>query len=216
MELGAAYLKAMEDLAKGLALKAEVRLEQLARFPEVISAARPTGDAAEEAAKKRWEGLKEALQLALKEMQASRQREGGALGKELLRLAQEARGHSVEIEKASEGSAAGFAEKIKKRVEALLGSAVHDESRLIQEAALLAERSDIREEIVRLRSHLDELERLLKQGGQAGKQLDFLSQELLREANTMGSKSPDAGLTRKVVELKSVIEKMKEQIQNLE
>lgn len=216
LELGHAYRKALEDLAKGLALPNEVRLEYVARFPEVISASRPQGEEAEAEARRRWDGLKAALQMALKEMQESRQREGEALGKELLRLVESARGIASQIEALSAGAADAFADKLKKKLEALAHAVAVDPARLAQETAMLAERADIREEIVRLRTHLDEFERLLKEGGQVGKKLDFMSQELLREANTMGSKSPDAGLTKLVVALKSEIEKVKEQIQNLE
>jgi uncharacterized protein (TIGR00255 family) len=91
-----------------------------------------------------------------------------------------------------------------------------DDPRVIAEAALLADKADIREELVRFDTHVAEFRRLLSEEKTAGKKLDFLCQELLREANTMGSKSPEASLTQAVVGLKSVIERLKEQVQNVE
>lgn len=213
LELGWAYKRALEKLAEGLALPGEVRLDQVARYPDVISTGESADADAESAA--RWEGFKSALAAALEDMQKSREREGEALEAELRALVKESAAVLSAIEAKSLELTPLFAERLKKKLEALLEKAP-DESRLAQEAALMAERADIREELVRFRTHLAEFTRLLDEGGQAGKRLDFLSQELLREANTMGSKSPDAELTLRVVSLKSEIEKLKEQIQNIE
>ncbi len=215
LELAWAYKKALETLAQGLALPVDIRLEQLARYPEVISASDGEGaDAAAQAAA-RWEGFKAALAAALKDMEASRGREGKALETEMRGLLGNASSLADGIEARSAELAPLFADKLKKKLAQLLEKAP-DDSRLLQEAAILSERADIREETVRFRAHVAEFTRLLDEGGAVGKRLDFLSQELLREANTMGSKSPDAGLTQKVVLLKGEIEKLKEQIQNLE
>jgi uncharacterized protein (TIGR00255 family) len=213
LELAWEYKRALEKLSEGLALTGEIRLDQLARFPEVI---RQGEEATPELNQSRWQGFKAALELALKDLQLSREREGAALGKELDTLLKQALKFVNEIEKKSSELAPLFSEKLKKRLEQILAGALKDESRLAQEAAMLVDKADIREEIVRFKAHGEEFSRLLKEGGAVGKKLDFLCQELLREANTMGSKSPDAGLTQAVVALKSEIEKLKEQIQNLE
>ncbi len=164
----------------------------------------------------RWACLRQALTLALDDLQASREREGKALGAELRGLLARATELAAGIESQSDTLKEQFAERVKKRMTAVLDKFPVDEARVVQEAALLVDKADIREEVVRFRAHVIEVLRLLDEGGAAGKRLDFLCQELLREANTMGSKSPDAALTQSVVALKSEIEKMKEQVQNLE
>jgi uncharacterized protein (TIGR00255 family) len=109
---------------------------------------------------------------------------------------------------------AAFREKLAKRLEELLALPDHD--RLHQEVALFAQKIDVEEELDRLNTHLAEVERVVNTGGPAGKRLDFLMQELNREANTLGSKSVSVDLTRASVELKVLIEQMREQVQNIE
>jgi uncharacterized protein (TIGR00255 family) len=214
MELASAYQKALESLASGLALKPEIRLEQIARFPEVIRSSSEESESAMD--EKRWELFRKALEGALLDLQQSREREGAALGLELRSLIAKARALIVQIEAKSLELVPLFHERLKKRIAAIVEGIAFDDPRLVTEAAMLTDKADIREEIVRFGTHVIEFERLLDEGGVVGKRLDFLSQELLREANTMGSKSPDASLTQMVVALKTEIEKVKEQIQNLE
>ena len=109
---------------------------------------------------------------------------------------------------------AAFQEKLKQRLAEALGSA--DDERIRQEVAVFAVRIDVAEELARLSTHLDEVERVLKAGGACGKRLDFLMQELNREANTLGSKSVVSEVSQTAMELKLLIEQMREQIQNLE
>jgi uncharacterized protein (TIGR00255 family) len=214
MELANAYLASLERLAGGLGLKSEIRLEQIARFPEVISASSEAEEGGDSEA--RWEAFKSALALALEDMQQSRQREGEALGRELGAILARAKGLMSQIEAKSAELVPLFHDKLKKRIASIVEGLPKDDPRLVTEAAMLADKADVREETVRFATHVAEFERLMQEGGAVGKRLDFLSQELLREANTMGSKSPDAGLTQKVVSLKAEVEKIKEQIQNLE
>jgi uncharacterized protein (TIGR00255 family) len=214
MELAAAYRSALEKLAGGLGLSPEIRLDQVSRQPGVIHAAGE--DEAGEGGELRWKGFEAALKLALEDMQKSREREGKALEGELRGLLQRASGLCGQIEAQSDELKPLFKEKLIKRLQGILESIPKDDPRIVMEAAMLIDKADIREELVRFRTHLAEFERLLGDTAPVGKKLDFLSQELLREANTMGSKSPDAGLTQKVVGLKTEIEKIKEQIMNLE
>ncbi len=111
-----------------------------------------------------------------------------------------------------------YARRLRKRVDALLAEAKLrlDEDTLAREVAILADRSDISEEIARLDAHLQQFEQICEKEGQAGRRLDFLSQEMLREANTMASKAADADIVRRVVDIKCLIERLKEQIQNVE
>jgi uncharacterized protein (TIGR00255 family) len=156
----------------------------------------------------------ELLAAALAEFNAARAREGAKLGAFILervagmrRLVEVIRPRVPEI-------VAAYRDKLTRRMEELLGSPDHE--RIHQEVALLAQKLDVDEELDRLAAHLGEIERVLKAGGTTGKRLDFLMQELNREANTLGSKSVSLESTQTSVELKVLIEQMREQIQNLE
>ena len=109
-----------------------------------------------------------------------------------------------------------YRQKLKARLEQLLEGAEMDESRLAQEVALLADRSDITEELVRLSSHFNQFDEALRSGEPVGRKLDFLMQEMNREVNTIGSKSNDSGITNLVIQIKAEMEKMREQVQNVE
>ena len=111
---------------------------------------------------------------------------------------------------------AAFRERLKERIQDIASDVAIDPARLEQEVVLYADRSDVAEELTRLGAHIDELERLLQQNGPVGRQLDFLIQEINREANTTGSKSQSTELARLVVELKTEIERLREQVQNVE
>jgi uncharacterized protein (TIGR00255 family) len=122
------------------------------------------------------------------------------------------------IRQKSDGVIKEYARRLRRRVDALLAEAKLklDEETLAREVAVLADRSDISEEIARLDAHLQQFEQICDKEGQAGRRLDFLSQEMLREANTMASKAADADIVRRVVDMKCLIERLKEQIQNVE
>jgi uncharacterized protein (TIGR00255 family) len=109
-----------------------------------------------------------------------------------------------------------YRQKLKTRLEQLLEGAEMDESRLFQEVALLADRCDITEELVRLSSHFNQFDEALRSFEPVGRKLDFLMQEMNREVNTIGSKSNDAGITNLVIQIKAEMEKMREQVQNVE
>lgn len=211
-ELAKAYQSAFTKLGEELQLSGDLRLEHFIRLPEMLQ----LGGEAEGAEAERWEAFQAALELAIQALLESRRREGRALEVELRGLIQTARGFGESIASRSHAMLPQIQERLKARLKELLQGAIVDEGRFLNEVALMSERSDIREETVRFGTHLAEFERLLGQSGALGKQLDFLSQELLRETNTMGSKSPDAELTQQVVSLKAEIEKIKEQIQNVE
>jgi uncharacterized protein (TIGR00255 family) len=184
----------------------------------VLGAAEAAADPAEAeaVAAARWAGLQSALTQAVAALQASREREGASLKAELEGLLGDGEARVDGIEARSTGLQAAFGERVAKRLAQIIDSLPADDPRVLQEAALLVDKADIREELVRFRTHSGEFRRLLLAPEPAGKKLDFMCQELLREANTMGSKSPDAGLTQAVVGLKAVIERIKEQVQNVE
>ena len=120
------------------------------------------------------------------------------------------------MEERSPQTVAEYREKLRQRMQEVLENTQLDESRILTEAAIFADKVAVDEETVRLRSHLDQLEQMLEQGAAIGRKLDFLIQEFNREANTIGSKCSDVTLARVVVELKGEIEKIREQVQNIE
>jgi uncharacterized protein (TIGR00255 family) len=214
-----AWLQALRDTGRELGLQADLSLESLIRLPGVLAAgeSEPSEEGPSEGqAQVRWEGLRQALALAVEALTQSREREGAALDKELAGLLAQAETEVNGIEERSIALQQGFAERLRKRLAAVLETVGPDDPRLVMEAALAVDRADIREELVRFRAHTAEFRRQLEAPESPGKKMDFLCQELLREANTMGSKSPEAGLTQAVVGLKSVVERLKEQVQNVE
>lgn len=156
----------------------------------------------------------ERLDAALIQFNASRAREGDKLKDTLLQRVKGIRSHVDKLRPRTPEIVAAYRDKLSKRAEELLPTA--DQDRIHQEVVLFAQKIDVDEELDRLLTHLDEVERILAAGGAVGKRLDFLMQELNREANTLGSKSASLDFTQTSVELKVLIEQMREQIQNIE
>ena len=150
----------------------------------------------------------------LREFSAARSREGEKLAAVILERAADMRKRIAVVQPRMPDIIAAFQDKLNARLQEALVSA--DDERVRQEIALFINKIDVDEELSRLATHLDELERILKKGGASGKRLDFLMQELNREANTLGSKSVDIEVTRVAMDLKLLIEQMREQIQNIE
>ena len=201
---------AARELKKRLKLKGEVDLAFVARQPEVLT---PQQDGVATA---QWSEVEPIAERAVRELLAMRTREGAALAAELggrLR-ALEAGAATIE-QRAPERLTAEFA-RLKKAVADLTMGVQVDEQRLAVEVALMADRVDITEELVRLRTHLAACGAALASDGAVGKQLGFLAQELLREVNTIGSKANDAGITQSVITMKGELEKFREQLDNLE
>jgi uncharacterized protein (TIGR00255 family) len=165
-------------------------------------------------AEKLQEGLMPSLQQALFEFNASREREGEKLKAFLLQRVEQISSLRVEIAPRIPAAIKAYESKLQSRLLEALGN--HDDERIRQEVSLFASKVDVDEELSRLHAHLTEMERVLEKGGSVGKRLDFLMQELHREANTLGSKSVDAEVSRVAMEMKILIEQMREQIQNLE
>ena len=221
-------LAARSDAVLPAALNAEL-LGQLATLAASARRAFPEASGLSVAEILRWPGMlgdsgldSDALQAAtlalleraLTQFNASRAREGDKLKAIILERLQGMREHVARIRPRTPEIVASYREKIGKRLAELLTTPDHD--RIHQEVALFAQKIDVDEELDRLLTHLDEVERVLGSGGAAGKRLDFLMQELNREANTLGSKSVSLELTQTSVELKVLIEQMREQIQNIE
>lgn len=208
--------RALGDLGRALGYEpATVPLERLVMMPGVLESDRgPTENLAEL--------LLPLIEQAGTALVASRAREGAALATEMKTLTAELRRLGAEIATQSQATPQLFAQKLEERLLRLLKSttleaiATLDRDRLAHEVALLADRIDISEETTRLALHLDELDRLLSSHEAVGRRIDFLLQEVNREINTMGSKSPSAEVATRVVECKSTLEKLREQAANIE
>ncbi len=221
-ELAEAYMKAVEELRRQFGVKTEPDLIALFRLPGVVAAPGAASELQSEEAQERLGAqLESCLEQALGRLETMRRSEGQTLAGEmqglLARIAEKATG----IESLAERVRPAFARRLETKLSELLKGAQVDPARLAQEAALLAERSDITEELARLRSHVEQFQNLLAGGGEAGKKLDFLLQEMQREANTLLSKTPGVEsegltITRFALEVKSDIEKLREQAQNVE
>jgi len=227
IELARAVGNALHELAHELKLPGVVDLAILSRFKDLIVTKSITSESVEDL----WQSLEPALLAAIGGCIRVSRREGEALGVEIRSHLSDASKILGQIETQAPRSLLLSRERLTERLRQLLateeavsgdtpgGRVVLDEARVLQEAALLAERSDIAEEIDRLHIHLDSFEELMegaREGAPVGRRLDFLLQELNREANTIGSKSSDAKITALVIELKASIERMREQVQNLE
>jgi len=157
-----------------------------------------------------------AVQSAVAALDGMRVREGDALAEDLQGRRQQIAEWSGQIGERTPQVVLEYRQKLKTRLEQLLDGAEMDQSRLAQEVALLADRSDITEELVRLSSHFSQFDEALRSSEPVGRKLDFLMQEMNREVNTIGSKSNDAGITNLVIQIKAEMEKMREQVQNVE
>jgi len=205
---------AAKELKKKLKLKGEVDLAFVARQPDVLAPTNGKGAAAETAVT--WADVKPIIEQAARDVLVMREREGGALAAELTaRLDALERGAATIAQRAPERLTAEL-ERLKRAVAELAGGVQVDPQRLALEVALLADRVDITEELVRFRTHLAACRQALGSRDAVGKQLGFLAQELLREVNTMGSKANDAAITQTVIAMKGELEKFREQLENLE
>lgn len=221
-ELVKSYLASVERLRQEFKVKAEPDLVALFRLPGVVAAPGDSGDLhTEERQEKLAEQIETCLEQALNKLQAMRRSEGQALTQEMQGILGQIADRTAEIETLAERVRPAIARRLAERLEEVLKGVQLDPMRLAQEAALLAERSDIAEELARLRSHVEQFRKLLAGGGEAGKKLDFLLQEMQREANTLLSKTPGVeseglAITGLALEVKSDIEKLREQAQNVE
>jgi uncharacterized protein (TIGR00255 family) len=214
LPLAKAYAEALREIARSIGSDEKVTAAQVAKIGDVM---RP--EASEPAEEETWSLLEAALRDALRALVSMRAEEGGKLVVDIRRKIDGLRGLVLKVQERAPRVPEEYRVKLAQRVQDLLGdkaSVLFDEQRLAAEVALYADRCSVDEELVRLASHITQLEDTLKQDVPMGKKLDFLMQELNREVNTTGSKANDIELTRTVVEMKSELEKIREQIQNLE
>jgi len=210
-QLAEGYRTALNSMVERMDLKNDITVGMLARFPDVLSqTAAPTDE------ETLWQDVKSVAEQALEAFVSMRAVEGEKLKGDILNRLSVIETLVGEVEKDSAGRVEAYTSRLYARLQELLGDRTIDEARLVTEAAIFADKTAVDEETVRLRSHVAQYRTILELDEPIGRKLDFLTQELNRESNTIGSKCQDVAITRIVVELKSEIEKIREQIQNIE
>src|SRR5579862_1590672 len=217
-EVAAAYLDAVDALRRQFGMSAQPDVAAILRLPGVIG---PSAALLDEDLPRLEELTAKCLATAIDKLDRMREEEGAALLSEMSGRLSRITSLTVKVDTLAERARPAFAKRLQMRLKELLGEAPLDPSRLAQEAALAAQRSDISEEIARLVSHVSQFETLLSGAADVGKKLDFLLQEMQREANTLLAKTPGSDaegleITALALEMKSEIEKLREQVQNIE
>ena len=211
VELARQYKAAMDEMARQLGMRNDVTLSGLCRFPDMFSAVHAEADEAE-----LWQDVQAVAAAALENFVAMRAAEGAKLREDVLaRLCTLEKDVGV-IEQTSAARVQKYTDKLYARLKELLDGRDIDDARILTEAAIFADKTAVDEETVRLRSHIRQYRDILALSEPVGRKLDSLTQELNRETNTIGSKCNELDITRVVVEVKGEIEKIREQIQNLE
>ena len=205
------YYNALVQMRATYGLRDDISVSLLSRMPDVFLVEKDQGDA-----EVIEEDILEVLDGVLDDFNAMREREGEALARDIRSRAETIASLLSQVEKRSPETVAEYREKLRQRMEEVLAQTQIDESRILTEAAIYADKVAVDEETVRLRSHLSQLDEMLTKGGAIGRKLDFLIQEFNREANTIGSKCSDVEMAKLVVEIKGEIEKIREQVQNVE
>jgi uncharacterized protein (TIGR00255 family) len=217
-EVAAAYLRAVNSLRVEFGIETQPDLAAILRLPGVIG---PAAASIEEDLGRLETAVARCLVESLDKLDRMREQEANHLREEMTARLRSITQLAAEVDPLAERARPAFAQRLEQRLKDLLGEAQLDPTRLAQEAAIAAERSDVSEELARLRSHVQQFEMLLAGASDIGKKLDFLLQEMQRETNTLLSKTPGneaegLEITRRALEMKSEIEKLREQVQNIE
>ena len=210
-ELARGYRDAVAHIAETLGLESGLNAFSVARFPDVLSVERRELDK-----DKAVVALAEITARAVEEFNSMREREGERLRADMLSKLETIETLVSVVEERSPQTVREYRERLEARLRDVLADRALDEQRVITEAAIFADRTAVDEETVRLRSHIAQFRAMLQEGSPIGRKMDFLVQEFNRESNTIGSKCSDAALAKVVVDLKSEIEKIREQLQNVE
>ena len=210
-ELACEYMAHLHQMAEDFQLDNDVRVSTLSRYPDVLTMEEVQADEEE-----LWKELKQAFKGAAEQFVAARVTEGEHLRDDLVEKLDGMLDRVAFIEERSPQIVKEYREKLEAKVKDLLGDTKVDEARLLTEVTIFADKSCVDEEIVRLKSHIATTKATLLAGGDIGRKLDFIAQEMNREANTTLSKSNDLAISNCAIELKTEIEKVREQIQNIE
>lgn len=209
--LANAYVNALKEIAVTYGLKDDFGASAISRFPEVLVVRK-----SEEDEEKLWNYVKEVCDEAIEKFIAMRTVEGAKMKDDIYSRGQYILDCVSYIEERSPQTVKEYNDKLVERVHELLGDVSLDENRILQEVAVYADKVAVAEETVRLRSHIDQLNTFISSDEPVGRKMDFLVQEINRETNTIGSKANDVDIARKVVDIKAEVEKIREQIQNIE
>lgn len=210
-QVAAEYLKYLKEMKEDFALDDDIRLSTLSRYPEVLTMEEAPAD--EESI---WKTLEKAVRAAAEKFRESRIKEGENLKADLISKLDGMLEQVGVIEARSPEIVKAYQEKLENKIRELLGSREIDDARILTEVGIFADKICVDEEIVRLKSHIQAVKDELVKGGTVGRKLDFLAQEMNREANTTLSKANDLELSNTAINIKTEIEKIREQIQNIE
>ncbi len=209
--LAAGYINALREIGTKYGLPDDITVSCVARYNDIFSVHKAAEDE-----EKVWNDVFPAIESAVNDFIAMREAEGERMKADILSKAENILGIVKEIEERSPQTVMEYKSKLTERINELLENASVDEQRIATEAAIFADKIAVDEETVRLRSHFEQMFTILNNSEAIGRKLDFIVQEMNREANTIGSKVTDAQLAHKVVDIKAELEKIREQIQNIE
>ena len=209
--MAAGYVEAMRQMAREFAIREDISVSLLSRMPDVFTVEKPEVDE-----EQLLSDMMQVVNAALANYDAMRAKEGEALKNDLSSRGNTIRSLVSQVEEGNGQTVIDYRTRLYNKLQEVLANTAIDESRILTEAAIFADKVAVDEETVRLRSHLEQMDSMLAAGGAMGRKLDFLLQEMNREANTIGSKCTDVRLARIVVDIKAELEKIREQTQNIE
>lgn len=209
--LAQGYVQALRELAQRYGVQDDLTVSVLSRYPDIL-----TVHKARESEDRIWESVRPVLREACDRFIAMREAEGARLSADIESRMKTILRNVDQIEVRSPQTVQEYQERLAARIRELVGDVQIDQQRLLTEAAIFADRIAVAEETVRMRSHIAEMAQMLESDGGVGRKLDFIVQELNREANTIGSKAQDAPIAHMVIDMKAEIEKIREQVQNIE
>lgn len=210
-ELADSYVGCLKEIQKRYSLKDDLSLSLIAKFPDVINLVEK-----EENIEEIWQDMSKLLDISLNTIIEMREAEGKKLSEDIHKKLNDILGWVRNIEEKSLNVVDAYKQKLSDRLSELIGTTEIDESRIAQEIVIFADKASIDEEIIRLKSHITQMITTLNLNEPIGRKLDFIIQEMNREANTIASKSTDLDITNLVINIKNMIEKIREQIQNIE
>ncbi|MEF2819863.1 MAG: YicC/YloC family endoribonuclease [Clostridium sp.] len=211
INLAQGYLQCLKEIEEKLNIKNDISVMQIARFPEVITMIEE-----EDKIDEIWEELKPLISSSLDMMINMREVEGEKLKEDILIKINQIEDLVSKVEEFADSIPKVFKQKLEERLKDLLGNVEVDENRIAIEVCILADKATVDEEIIRLNSHINQVRETLKLNEPIGRKLDFIVQEMNRETNTIGSKSSDIKMTNIVIDIKNILEKIREQVQNIE
>lgn len=209
-ELAQIYIKELKQIAEENGLDTNVPITEISKMPEVLTLQNNVDE------NLIWNELNSCIDIALDNFIKMRKEEGERIEQDLLKRINNVEENVLEISKYSTGLVEEYIVKLEARIKELLNTNIVDKDRLAQEIVIYSDKSSIEEELTRLKSHIAQFKKLLKEENAVGKKLDFLMQEMNRETNTIGSKANNLNITNLVIEIKTQLEDIREQIQNIE